>query len=71
MYDVCTELSACIFGKDMSVDLIVIDTICRFLPCPGDRRTERQTLGPSSRSRNSVLSRGKTLKDLWAKTRYH
>lgn len=26
--------SACIFGKDMFVDLIVIDTICRFLTVP-------------------------------------
>lgn len=51
MYDVCTELSACIFGKDMFVDLIVIDTICRFLRCPGYLwKTEQWTLGCMSPS---------------------
>lgn len=43
MYDVCTELPACIFGNDLFVDLIAMDTKCRFVQYPDQLWTAFQT----------------------------
>lgn len=34
MYDVCTDLPACIFGNDLFVNLIAMDIKCRFVTVP-------------------------------------